>query len=135
MLYLAEFCERAELEEQINLYFDEFFSDIHGNGGISDEERAELKARFAAVKEKLGVIDSMIAQTAEHWSLSRMGKTDLCIMRLGAFEIFYDDEVPSPVAISEAVVLAKEYGCDETSYSFINGILGKLEKNRVKYDG
>ena len=54
-----------------------------------------------------------------------MGKVDLTIIRLALFEMLYDDEVPTGVAINEAVELAKRYGSDE-SPSFVNGILAKL---------
>ena len=56
-----------------------------------------------------------------------MGKVELTILRLAAYEIFYDEQVPAKVAINEAVELAKIYG-GEDSPGFINAILGKLVK-------
>ena len=54
-----------------------------------------------------------------------MSKVDLTIIRLGVYEIMYDDEVPEGVAVNEAVELAKKFGQDE-SYSFVNGILSNF---------
>ena len=54
-----------------------------------------------------------------------MGKVDLTLIRLGVYEMKFDDEIPTGVAINEAVELAKKYGTDGSS-SFVNGILAKL---------
>ena len=54
-----------------------------------------------------------------------MGKVDLNILRLAAYEILFDDDVPTGVAINEAVEIAKKYGGGESS-SFINGVLGRI---------
>lgn len=136
LLYLSEFYEKDELNEQIDLYFtsnaeEETIKDsvVVFNECTEPESAEAIKSKFYAVREKLGVIDAMIAGVSDGWKLDRMGKIDLAIMRMAVYEIFYD-ETPSPVAINEAVILAKTYGGDESSSAFINGILGKLEKNR-----
>ena len=59
------------------------------------------------------------------WKTQRMGKVDLTIIRLALYEILYDEDIPTGVAINEAVELAKRYGTDE-SPSFVNGVLAKL---------
>jgi N utilization substance protein B len=56
-----------------------------------------------------------------------MNRTDLSILRLGVYELVYDDTIPPKVAINEAVLLARKFG-GEDSYSFVNGILGKIQK-------
>ena len=56
-----------------------------------------------------------------------MAKVDLTILRLAVFEVLYDEDVPTRVAINEAVELAKKYGGDD-SPAFINGVLGKVAK-------
>jgi Transcription termination factor len=55
----------------------------------------------------------------------RMGKVDLAIIRLAVYEVLFDDDVPTGVAINEAVELAKKFGGEESSV-FINGVLAKL---------
>ena len=139
MLYLSGFYDKEETDAQIDLYLSEELmvsrdnangSEV-GAGDESSEEIAALKERFNKVTEKLGVIDPMIAAVSEGWKLGRMGKTDLAILRIAVYELFFDDDIPSAVAINEAVKLANEYGGESSSPVFINGILGKLERNRT----
>ena len=75
--------------------------------------------------EVQGEIDTVLAKASVGWPLSRLGKSELSIMRVAAYEILYDEEVPAKVAINEAVELAKTYGNDSAP-SFINGVLAKL---------
>ncbi|MDE7009463.1 MAG: transcription antitermination factor NusB, partial [Lachnospiraceae bacterium] len=70
-------------------------------------------------------IDAMLNEKAKGWSTNRMGKVDLTILRLAVFEIKYDEEIPTGVAINEAVELAKKFGQD-SSPAFINGVLAKF---------
>ena len=67
----------------------------------------------------------MITASANGWDPARMNKVDLAILRLAVYELKYDKDVPTGVAINEAVELAKRFG-GETSGSFVNGILGKI---------
>lgn len=60
-----------------------------------------------------------------------MNKVDLTILRLAVYEMQYDEEVPTAVAINEAVELAKRFG-GEDSTSFVNGILGKAAREQDK---
>lgn len=136
LLYLSEFYEKAELDEQIDLYFksnaeEETIKDTQFcfNDCLESDVAEELTRKFYSVREKLGLIDAMISGVSDGWKLERMGKIDLAIMRMAVYEIFYD-ETPSAVAINEAVILAKTYGGDDSSSTFINGILGRLERNR-----
>jgi N utilization substance protein B len=74
-------------------------------------------------------IDAEIQMLADNWSLDRMPAVDRAILRLGAWEILHNSEVPNEVAISEAVALAAEYSTDD-SPKFINGVLARLAKGR-----
>ncbi|MDD6101984.1 MAG: transcription antitermination factor NusB [Clostridiales bacterium] len=123
LLYLSEFYDRADMDEQLGLYNEMWINDEESFGQITE--------KYKSIMEKVGVIDPMIAAVSTGWKLERMGKLDLNIMRMAVYEMFYDDTVPAAVAISEAVILAKDYGGDDSSQTFINGILGKLERNRV----
>ncbi len=128
MLYMRDFHENDEIDEQNMLYLSLF-------AGIEDEAVSkEISDRYRLVVDKLGVIDSLISRVAKGWKLSRIGRMDLNILRLAAFEITYDEEVPDKVAVNEAVELAKEYGCDESSYGFVNGILSSLIKEKQNND-
>lgn len=72
-------------------------------------------------------IDAMIAENLDKWSIDRIGRTDLAILRTAAAEMMYIDSIPYGVSINEAVDLAKKYG-DERSYAFINSVLSKIAK-------
>jgi N utilization substance protein B len=72
-------------------------------------------------------IDEFLQTYAQGWTLERMPSVDRIILRIGAWELLYNDEVPDGVAVSEAVALAKTMSTDE-SPAFINGLLGRLQK-------
>ena len=91
----------------------------------SPEEKEYIAQKARAVAEHFPQIDELLNQAARGWTTNRMGKTDLAILRLAVYEMRYDDQIPVGVAINEAVELAKQYG-EDTSASFINGILAKL---------
>ncbi|MFH5823260.1 transcription antitermination factor NusB [Georgenia sp. AZ-5] len=70
-------------------------------------------------------IDELLSTYSQGWSLERMPVVDRCILRLGTWELLYNDEVPDAVAVDEAVELAAELSTDE-SPGFVNGLLGRL---------
>ena len=77
------------------------------------------------VKENKEQIDELINKYAKNWSVSRMPKVDLSILRLAICELVFIEEIPNKVSINEAIELAKLY-CDDKSPKFINGILGSV---------
>lgn len=72
-------------------------------------------------------IDNELRMLADGWTLDRMPNVDRAILRLGAWEILHNAEVPNEVAIAEAVALASEYSTDD-SPKFVNGVLARLAK-------
>ena len=86
------------------------------------EYAAEL---VRGVQEHRAQIDEMLAGNARGWTLERMPAVDRNILRIGAYELLWADDVPDKVAISEAVELAKELSTD-ASPSFVNGLLARL---------
>jgi len=85
------------------------------------------------VFERLSSIDEAINMFSGTWSTTRMSRIDLAILRLAVYEMLRVKDVPTRVAINEAVELAKKYGDDESS-SFINGILGGVSKKMTEYN-
>jgi N utilization substance protein B len=81
------------------------------------------------VCENLVGIDDVIAQFSRGWQIERMPPVDLCILRLGVYELLCQPELPENVAISEAVELATELSTDE-SPSFVNGVLAQVAQER-----
>jgi N utilization substance protein B len=78
------------------------------------------------VREHQPRIDALISEVAENWRLDRMAAIDRNILRLGAYELLYCEEVPTKVAINEALELAKRYSTAQSS-RFVNGILDRLQ--------
>ncbi len=77
------------------------------------------------VSTHLDRIDELIASYAEGWTLDRMPVVDRNLARIAVYELLYLDEIDDPVAISEAVELAKQMSTDD-SPRFLNGILGRI---------
>ena len=80
------------------------------------------------VLANLTEIDSLIEKNTNNWSLERMANIDRNILRIAVFEIVFMDNIPKSVSINEAVELAKKYST-ENSFGFVNGVLGKIEKD------
>lgn len=124
LLFRVEFYETGEMEEQKELFFEDA-EDFPEQAGEKDKQ--EITGKFDAIVGKLYEIDKMIDEKATGWSTKRMGKVDLTIIRLAVYEICFDGQVPTGVAINEAVELAKSYGQDGSA-AFVNGVLAKFAK-------
>jgi len=118
LLFRIEFNDEEEMPEQMALFFREEES-------LEDAVKEEISRKYNGILERKEELDAMLNEKATGWTVSRMGKVDLTILRLALFEMLYDDAVPVSVAINEAVELAKKFGQTE-SPSFINGVLAKF---------
>jgi len=74
-------------------------------------------------------IDELLTTYSQAWTLDRMPAVDRNVLRLGLFELLYVDDVPDPVAVSEAMGLVRELSTDE-SPQFVNGVLGALQRDK-----
>ncbi len=120
LLFLLEFHRADELNEQAELYMDEV-----EEAAPTETEAKYILDKFHRIEEKLAEVDKLLSEASTGWKLNRMGKVDLAILRLAAFEMKEDEDIPVGVAINEAVELAKKFGGDD-SPAFINGVLAKL---------
>ncbi len=77
------------------------------------------------VREKREEIDSRIAGKSKNWSIARMSRVDLNILRLAIFELLFRDDIPRNVTINEAVEIAKKFGTED-SPAFVNGIIDEV---------
>lgn len=84
-----------------------------------------VKQVFFGSYENAEVINSAIEKHLTGWKKERISPVSMALIRLGAYEIMFMDDIPSKVSINEAVELAKKYD-DEKSYSFVNGVLNAL---------
>lgn len=119
LLFRVEFNEKAELAEQCALFFED------EENASSQKDVEYIQGKFEKIIEKLPEIDTMINDTAKGWTTFRMAKVELTIIRLAVYEIRFDEEVPTGVAINEAVELAKKFGQDNSA-GFVNGVLAKF---------
>jgi len=110
-------------EEAINLYLE--------NNEITDEEAKEYISGIAnGINDNLEKIEDLIQKNIkEEWKLERISKINLALLKLAIYEIKYS-ELPYKVVINEVVELAKKYG-EESSQSFINGVLASIVKENV----
>ena len=89
---------------------------------------AYVKQVVTGVSDHQAELDQQITSVlASGWTINRLAKADLIILRLALYEMQYVDEVPTAVAINEALELAKAFSNDK-SRKFINGALGQFEK-------
>jgi N utilization substance protein B len=89
---------------------------------------AERLARGAQAEAE--AIDAAIAGAATNWRLDRLAAVDLCILRIGAYELMMEPATPAAVVLDEAVEMAKRFG-EAESPSFVNGVLDAI-KRRVR---
>ena len=122
LLFRTEFSDISEMPDQIQYYFS-----VDVDTEIGEKDKEYIISREEAIMASLETIDKEISEKATGWTIDRMGKVDLAIIRLAVYEILFDESIPVGVSINEAVELAKKYGRDESG-SFVNGVLAKFAK-------
>jgi N utilization substance protein B len=116
VLYGLNF-EDIDVQKALDLFWSNFVAPK-----AAKEFAAFLVQGTCEHKEEL---DKLIAGCSDNWSLGRMSKVDINILRLAVFEFLYCEDIPPKVTLNEAVDLGKTFG-SENSGSFINGILDAL---------
>ncbi|HMA97076.1 MAG TPA: transcription antitermination factor NusB [Polyangiaceae bacterium] len=119
MLFAIDATE-ADVDDVIRDYWRETPGDAEG--------RAFADALVRGVVRSLSEIDRLITTASAHWRVERMTRVDRNVLRVGAYELARCPEVPRPVAIDEAVELAKRFGTEESS-SFVNGVLDRIAED------
>lgn len=92
---------------------------------ITKEDSEYIKDIVWGVTEKKELLDEKIKKYLKSWTMDRINKTDLAILRLATYEILYREDIPYKVSVNEAVELAKMFS-EQTSSSFINGVLAGI---------
>ena len=126
LLFRVEFNGQDEMEEQVSLYVD----DMKEEEIVEPKDETYIEEKYKKIVEKLPEIDELLEKYSKGWKLSRMNKVDLTILRLGVYEMKYDEDIPERVAINEAVELAKKFGGDE-SPAFVNAVPAKLSSKEA----
>ena len=79
-------------------------------------------------------IDELIVRYADRWAIERMPVVDRTIVRMAIYELLWRDDIPTPVAINEAVELAKSLSTEDSG-RFVNGILGRVAEREAEGKG
>ncbi len=113
--------DKNDFEEVLDHNIEEFYKD--------DADKVYAKSLLDGVLKKQGEIDAIITKAAPEWPIDKIAMVDRNVLRLGLYELIFADkkEVPSKVAINEAIEVAKFFS-SETSGKFINGVLGSVYK-------
>lgn len=77
------------------------------------------------VIEEREALDELVARALEHWSVARLSRVDLNVLRVGAFELRHPGEVPTAVVLDEAIEIARRFGGEEAG-QFVNGVLDRV---------
>lgn len=118
ILFGIEFNENEEMPAQLEHYLEEV-------EGAADKDIEYIRNKVQNVAGRAGEIDKMLNEHTTGWKTARMNKVDLTILRLAVYEMKWDEDVPTGVAINEAVELAKKYSGDDGP-AFVNGVLARL---------
>jgi N utilization substance protein B len=115
-LYRSDICGGASTED-LALFFENFPAD--------DRARKFAVELVEGVVRETAVLDKILAEALEHWSIRRLSRVDHNIMRLALYELMRRDDIPARVTLDEAIELAKMYG-DQDSGRFVNGVLDQI---------
>lgn len=99
-----------------------------------EDEREYIEIVVNGIISNLDKIDGIILNNLKNWTIDRIFKIDLAILRLAVYEILFMDNIPVKVSANEAVELAKIYG-NSDSKSFINGLLAKVIESKDEISG
>jgi N utilization substance protein B len=115
----------GDLEDTVRDYWRETPGDAEG--------RAFADALVRGVVHSLAELDQLISAASANWRVERMTRVDRNVLRVGAYELSRCPDVPRPVAIDEAVELAKRFGTEESG-SFVNGVLDRIAEDCGRQD-
>lgn len=120
LLYSLQLIEEKDLEEQLELFFEE--------NNIDDKDAVDyIRDIIIGTNNNNSKIEKAISENIKSdWDITRISKIDLTLLKLGIYEIEYS-KLPYKVVINEVVELAKKYG-DDNSKSFVNGVLASIVK-------
>lgn len=128
-LYRAE-ATGAGLEE----LFDFSWMDREKQGAADEETLLFARLLIQGTLENLPRVDEAIRAQLENWDFSRLNKVDLAILRMSAYCLLFQPDIPPTVTIDEAVDISKSFGTED-SYRFVNGVLDAVRKGTLAAEG
>jgi N utilization substance protein B len=106
-------------EEMMSLFWEYFPADL--------EVREFCTELVLGTLDRLAVIDELLSEASENWSLNRMSVVDRNILRLATYELLDRSDIPPSVSLNEAIEIAKKYSTPDASV-FINGVLDRVKR-------
>ncbi|WP_294376308.1 transcription antitermination factor NusB [uncultured Clostridium sp.] len=113
-------CSKDRAVEAVETFVENY------EGNIKEIDLTYVKRALIGIENNIEAIDEAISSNLQNWKIDRISKVNLAILRLAAYEIIFDEDVPKNVAINEALEITRKYS-DEKSVSFINGVLDKIK--------
>ena len=123
-----------EPERVVSVRLDkEYYEKLAAENDVYSDRPSRAQLRYidsvvAGVANREEDLNDQISKYSIGWDISRISRLARCIMQLAIYEILYVEDVPTGVAVSEAVRIAKKYDGDDTG-SFVNGILGTFARS------
>ena len=133
LIYSREFTGEEPEQLVAERLYKEYYSKMAQENEIYQERPNGPQVRYldtvvSGVANRTEELNEQIGKFSIGWNVSRISRLTRCVMQLAIFEILYVEDVPTGVAISEAVRLAKKYDGDDTG-AFVNGILGAFARS------
>ena len=133
LIYGREFTGE-EPEQVVSTRLDkEYYAKLSQENAVYEDRPSRAQLAYidtviSGVANRTQELNDIIGEYSIGWNITRISRLTRCILQLAVFEILYVDDVPTGVAISEAVRLSKLYDGDDTG-SFVNGILGSFARS------
>ena len=94
---------------------------------LDEEMMAFSRLLVTGTIENIAAVDNMIRKHLVNWELKRLNKVDLAVLRMSAYTLMFQTDMPPSIVIDEAIGISREFGTDD-SYRFINGVLDSIRK-------
>lgn len=102
-----------------------------GSESIDAEDEAFARTLIAGTIENINEIDGRIKAHLKNWTIDRLNKVTLAILRISVYSLLYTKDIAPSIVIDEAIDIAKNYGADD-SYKFVNAVLDNIRKEAEK---
>ena len=107
--------------------------DLFERNSFDDETKSYISDLYNNIVDNKIWADKLISDNLDNWKLERVATLDQLIMRIAINEIYFNEDIPPKVSISEAIEIAKIYSTEDSS-SFVNGVLDSIYKRKLDSD-
>ena len=122
-VFQSDFYDESQKMQQLDTMYNEDMS--YDEIALSEKDSKAVSLKCQDILDNISDIDKAIESVLDNWTINRIGKVELAILRVAVYEIKFDEDIPQKVAINEAVELAKTF-CKENSSKYINGVLSGI---------